>query len=176
MRAGVIYSMVWVLLAIAACSTSDDSDPALEARIKRVVNGLHVRQSVQSVPAEKWTIEERMERSTFQQPLPATFEVHAAVGHHEDGEPLPGRWRIQPELAATGLWTTASDLARFLLGVRAAANQSPEALLSAQHAAALTTQRFINFSLGSSFTATASTSGLRITAVMRATAPLCMPT
>ncbi len=89
-----------------------------------------------------------MQNSTFQQPLPADLEARAAVGHHENGEPLPGRWRTQPELAAAGLWTTAADLARFALGVHAAANQSPEALLSAESAAALTTQRFINFSLG----------------------------
>lgn len=89
-----------------------------------------------------------MEHSTFEQPLPASLEVHAAAGHHEDGEPLPGRWRIQPELGAAGLWTTASDLARFALAVNAAANQSPDSLLSAGSAAALTTQRFINFSLG----------------------------
>lgn len=89
-----------------------------------------------------------MRHSTFQQPLPAALETSAAVGHHEDGEPLPGRWRIHPEFAAAGLWTTASDLARFALAVHTAANQLPGALLSAESAAALTTQRFINFSLG----------------------------
>ena len=89
-----------------------------------------------------------MKHSTFHQPLPAELETSAAVGHHEDGEPLPDRWRIHPELAAAGLWTTASDLARFALAVHAAANQLPGALLSAESAAALTTQRFINFSLG----------------------------
>ena len=89
-----------------------------------------------------------MEHSTFLQPLPADLEALAAVGHHEDGEPLPDRWHIQPELAAAGLWTTPSDLASFALGVHASANRSPEALLSARSASDLTTQRFINFSLG----------------------------
>ncbi len=89
-----------------------------------------------------------MEHSTFQQPLPANLVAHAAAGHHEDGEALPSRWRIQPELAAAGLWTTASDLARFALAVHAAANRSPRSLLSAQSAAALTTPQFISFSLG----------------------------
>ncbi len=89
-----------------------------------------------------------MEHSTCQQPLPAPLETHAAVGHHEVGEPLLSRWRVQPELAAAGLWTTASDLTRFALAIHAAANKSPEALLSAESATSLTTQRFINFSLG----------------------------
>ena len=89
-----------------------------------------------------------MEHSTFEQPLPSDLESLASVGHHDDGTTLPERWRTQPELAAAGLWTTASDLARFALGVYAAANQSPDALLSAESAVALTTQRFINFSLG----------------------------
>ena len=89
-----------------------------------------------------------MEHSTFQQPLPARQEAVAAVGHDQEGVPLPDRWRIQPELAAAGLWTTASDLARFALAVRTAGRQSADALLAAPTAVALTTPRFTNFSLG----------------------------
>ena len=325
--ASVIISMVWGSLAVAACQTSSDSDLALEARIERVVSGLHVRQSVESA-AEKWTLEPRMahygvpgvsiavihdsriqwtraygtavtggsqtvsdqtlfqaasiskaltafatlrvadqgllaldtpinrylrswrlpetdagssdsvtiarllahmaglnvpgfpgyapraaiptltqilegaapantpairivqppgstwaysgggylvlqqvlqdvtghgfpklmdslvltplgmEHSTFQQPLPANLEGRAAVGHGDGGEVLPSRWHIYPELAAAGLWTTASDLARFALGVQSAAHRSPKALLSTQSATALTTPQFGSFSLG----------------------------
>jgi CubicO group peptidase (beta-lactamase class C family) len=89
-----------------------------------------------------------MDHSTFRQPLPANLEAQAAVGHDEDGEALPGRWHVYPELAAAGLWTTASDLARFALAVRAAATQSPRGLLSQESAVALTTPRFGSFSLG----------------------------
>jgi tetratricopeptide (TPR) repeat protein len=32
---------------------------------------------------------------------------------HADGMAVPGKWHIYPEMAAAGLWTTASDLARF---------------------------------------------------------------
>ena len=31
---------------------------------------------------------------------------------------VDGRWRVHPELAAAGLWTTAGDLAQFLIGVQ----------------------------------------------------------
>ncbi len=89
-----------------------------------------------------------MEHSTFAQPLPADLETQAAVGHREDGAALTDRWHVYPELAAAGLWTTASDLARFALAVHAAASRSPQALLSTESAPALTTPQFGSFSLG----------------------------
>jgi CubicO group peptidase (beta-lactamase class C family) len=60
-----------------------------------------------------------MSSSTFAQPLPESLASRAATGFV--GAPrraLEGRWRIKPELAAGGLWTTAGDLARFLLGIQ----------------------------------------------------------
>jgi len=33
-------------------------------------------------------------------------------------KPVNGRWHIYPEMAAAGLWTTASDLARFAIGIQ----------------------------------------------------------
>lgn len=42
----------------------------------------------------------------------------AAAGYNGKGELIPGGWHIHPELAAAGLWSTAGDLARFLLAVR----------------------------------------------------------
>lgn len=46
------------------------------------------------------------------QPLPARYAAEAAIGHFEDGTPLPGGARVLPELAAAGLWSTPADLAR----------------------------------------------------------------
>jgi CubicO group peptidase (beta-lactamase class C family) len=56
-----------------------------------------------------------MADSTFEQPPPASLAARAAIGHEWFGEPIPGGWRVHPEMAAAGLWTTAGDLAR--LGV-----------------------------------------------------------
>ena len=60
-----------------------------------------------------------MADSTFAQPLPAERTARAASGHDRNRVPVPGRYHNYPELAAAGLWTTASDLARFMLAVGA---------------------------------------------------------
>jgi len=56
-----------------------------------------------------------MKHSSYEQPLPAAKCGSAAVAHNSTGEPLKGKWHIYPELAAAGLWTTPSDLARFAI-------------------------------------------------------------
>jgi CubicO group peptidase (beta-lactamase class C family) len=50
-----------------------------------------------------------MTRSSYAQPLPEARWCEAASGHHHDGTVMPGGWRIHPELAAAGLWTTPSE-------------------------------------------------------------------
>ncbi|TDP89884.1 non-ribosomal peptide synthetase [Labedaea rhizosphaerae] len=46
----------------------------------------------------------------------------AATGHRSTGVAYPGGWRVIPEHAAAGLWTTASDLARITLEMHRAAH------------------------------------------------------
>jgi CubicO group peptidase (beta-lactamase class C family) len=70
-----------------------------------------------------------MSESTFEQPLPEWLAAMAAVGHGENGDPIEGRWRTYPEQAAAGLWTTPTDLARFLLDLRGAYLESTDAVL-----------------------------------------------
>lgn len=52
-----------------------------------------------------------MADSSYDQDFPSRHG-EVAVGHHLDGTPLSGGWRVQPELAGAGLWTTPSDLCR----------------------------------------------------------------
>ncbi len=60
-----------------------------------------------------------MASSTFLQPLPKAWEHRAAAAYTgTPREAVNGRWRVYPELAAGGLWTTAGDLARFYIGVQ----------------------------------------------------------
>ncbi|WP_051971804.1 serine hydrolase [Massilia sp. 9096] len=62
-----------------------------------------------------------MNDSSFAQPLPQALAARAALPHDEEGKPYNGGAYVYPELAAAGLWTTPSDLARFALGVQALA-------------------------------------------------------
>ena len=58
-----------------------------------------------------------MTNSTYEQPLPQAMYSAAAAGHHANGEEAQGRWHVYPEMAPAGLWTTASDLARFAISI-----------------------------------------------------------
>ena len=71
-----------------------------------------------------------MSRSSFIQPLPATAAKKAAVAHSGNGKPVPGRYHLYPEMAAAGLWTTPSDLARWAGDLGAAYNGEKGRLLS----------------------------------------------
>ena len=59
-----------------------------------------------------------MKNSTYQQPLPPELAKLTATGHYNNRSLVEGRWHIYPEMAAAGLWTTPSDLARFAIGVQ----------------------------------------------------------
>ncbi|MEH1856739.1 MAG: serine hydrolase domain-containing protein [Nostoc sp.] len=53
-----------------------------------------------------------MTNSTYKQPLPNDWLAKAATAHPFSGIPLEGKHHVYPEMAAAGLWTTASDLAK----------------------------------------------------------------
>jgi CubicO group peptidase (beta-lactamase class C family) len=60
-----------------------------------------------------------MHRSDFSQP-PADIS-QLAQGHSGLGQIIfPGRWRLFPQKAAAGLWTTPSDLARLIVALQTA--------------------------------------------------------
>lgn len=56
--------------------------------------------------------------SAYDQPIALARASRAAVGHGGTGAPVVGGHHVYPELQAAGLWTTATDLARFLVGVQ----------------------------------------------------------
>jgi CubicO group peptidase (beta-lactamase class C family) len=61
-----------------------------------------------------------MRQSTFENPLPERLAALAATGYDGKGDAIPGRYHTYPEMAAAGLWTTASDLARFAIAIQKA--------------------------------------------------------
>jgi CubicO group peptidase (beta-lactamase class C family) len=88
-----------------------------------------------------------MRHSGFQQPPPSEFEAQAATGH-ERGTALPGKWRIHPELAAAGLWTTPTDLARFVIAIQRAKRGDSGAILEPNMAAEMLRKQSGEFGLG----------------------------
>jgi CubicO group peptidase (beta-lactamase class C family) len=59
-----------------------------------------------------------MDHSTYGQPLPARLLQDAAMPYQVDGTPVTGGPHTYPEMAAAGLWTTPSDLCRYILEVQ----------------------------------------------------------
>jgi CubicO group peptidase (beta-lactamase class C family)/predicted transcriptional regulator YdeE len=58
-----------------------------------------------------------MNDSSYEQPLPAARASRTAGGTYNDGQPVHGKWHIYPEMAAAGLWTTPTDLAKFAIEI-----------------------------------------------------------
>jgi CubicO group peptidase (beta-lactamase class C family) len=58
-----------------------------------------------------------MKHSSFSQPLPAPLLRLAATAHFAGGAQVPGIFHT-PEMAMAGLWSTPSDLTRYLIGIQ----------------------------------------------------------
>jgi len=89
-----------------------------------------------------------MNNSTFEQPLPRQYAGHAAIAHSGNGRPIDGKWHTYPEMAAAGLWTTPSDLARFAIEIlKSNAGQSNK-ILSVEMTQEMLTPLMENYGLG----------------------------
>jgi len=102
-----------------------------------------------------------MSHSTFDQPLPEVFWGHAAAGHNADGVELAGRWHSYPELAAAGLWTTPTDLARVVVEIQSAFMGRQSRLLGQPIAAQMLTRQLQVGDAGLGVFVTGSGYGLR---------------
>lgn len=71
-----------------------------------------------------------MSRSTYENPLPMSRRGEAASGHERMDTPVPGGFHVYPEMAAAGLWTTASDLARWAIALSRSYRGEPGGVLS----------------------------------------------
>jgi len=60
-----------------------------------------------------------MRSSSYEQPPTGSRVALTAAGYYNDRRPVHGRWHVYPEMAAAGLWTTPTDLARFAIELQA---------------------------------------------------------
>jgi CubicO group peptidase (beta-lactamase class C family) len=72
-----------------------------------------------------------MTHSTYEQPLPETMRSSAATPYEDDGVPVTGGFHTYPEMAAAGLWTTPTDLARFAVEIQRSLRGDANHVLSA---------------------------------------------
>lgn len=89
-----------------------------------------------------------MTRSTYEQPLPAKFSPLAATAYHADGQPVYGLWHTYPEMAAAGLWSTPSDLARYVIDIQQSSLGKSSKIISRQMAGQMLTKHLGSMGLG----------------------------
>jgi CubicO group peptidase (beta-lactamase class C family) len=89
-----------------------------------------------------------MKDSTFEQPLPESLWSRAANGYYADGKPVHRGWHVYPTMAAAGLWTTAADLATFVVAIQNALREKPSGPIDASIAREMTTPFAGSFGLG----------------------------
>lgn len=73
-----------------------------------------------------------MRDSFFSHSLASNLAGRAALGTMGNGNVVAGGWRVHPELAAAGLWTTARDLASFAIEIALSRKGRSTKVLSAQ--------------------------------------------
>jgi CubicO group peptidase (beta-lactamase class C family) len=72
-----------------------------------------------------------MTRSGYDQPLTPERDKNAARAHNMAGLAMPnGKWHVYPELAAAGLWTTPTDLAKFAIEIQLSLHGKSNKVLS----------------------------------------------
>ena len=79
----------------------------------------------------------QMRDSSYEQPPTGDRTARTARAHNGQGKSMGAKWHIYPEQAAAGLWTTPSDLARFIIEVQRAVRGPKGTVLSQQSATAM---------------------------------------
>lgn len=90
----------------------------------------------------------QMTNSTYNQPLPGDWRKQAASGHRQDGSLVDGKIHIYPEMAAAGLWTTPTDLAKFAIEMQLSLAGKSNTVLSKASVETMTTSLIDNVGLG----------------------------
>ncbi len=91
-----------------------------------------------------------MTSSTYSQPLPDDIRKKAASGYRASGKVVEGKIHIYPEMAAAGLWTTPTDLAKFAIEVQLSLQGKSNKVLTKETIAKMVTP-FIEEQVGLGF-------------------------
>lgn len=86
--------------------------------------------------------------SSYRQPPAASRADQVATGYLLDGKAVEGRYHTYPEMAAAGLWTTPTDLARWAIALARAYNGEPSPLMSAASARTMLTPGLGHWGIG----------------------------
>ena len=89
-----------------------------------------------------------MTRSTYDQPLPQSLRDNAATPYRGDGKPVEGGAHTYPEMAAAGLWTTPTDIAKYALEVDESLDGKANHVLSADMTHQMLTRGMGDWGLG----------------------------
>lgn len=89
-----------------------------------------------------------MHESRFVVQPPPDEESISALGHDATGAPIADGWRAHPELAAGGLWSTPSDIAKWVIAVQRAHAGDKASLFSPEITRQLLTPQIENWGLG----------------------------
>ena len=81
----------------------------------------------------------KMTSSTYEQPLPDEIRQKAASGHRSNGKLVEGKIHVYPEMAAAGLWTNPTDLAKFGIEVQLSLAGKSNKVLSRETATKMVT-------------------------------------
>jgi CubicO group peptidase (beta-lactamase class C family) len=89
-----------------------------------------------------------MEHSTYEQPLPDSLLGYAASGYYANGVAVPGGHHDYPEMAAAALWTTATDIARFVIELQLSLRGESNRVLTKENVELLLTEVMNDYALG----------------------------
>jgi CubicO group peptidase (beta-lactamase class C family) len=89
-----------------------------------------------------------MRDSAYQQPIEAALLDRVALPVDSDGKPIPGGPHTYPELAAAGLWTTPSDLARWIIEIQQSLSGNANHVLTVDSMRTLLTPVKDDYALG----------------------------
>jgi CubicO group peptidase (beta-lactamase class C family) len=89
-----------------------------------------------------------LKSSTFQQPLDRAMWKSVAMPVDSHGKPIPGGPHTYPEMAAAGLWTTPSDVARWVIELQRSLTGKTNHVISAEMARTMLTPIKEGYGLG----------------------------